>query len=42
MIMKIIAAVVILSFFVGCTGEMCVGMKHFNAAKDERSLKEGK
>lgn len=37
--LKIIAVLVTLVFIAGCTGEMCVGVKHFDSAKDERSLK---
>lgn len=40
MIKHIIAVTVVLFFIAGCTGEVCMGMKHFNQAKDERSLKE--
>lgn len=38
-IFMLLVALGILAVITGCTGEMCVGMKHFDSAHDERALK---
>lgn len=37
-IMMLLCALGILIYLTGCTGEMCIGMKHFDSAHDERAL----